>query len=309
MSTVLLQSHGAFHVDAEVAACLQSKYSTNLLIKSGDATSSVSDIGLAHVDGAWVPNGPYIATVGASAVTLTEVFRVYRDESQAFTTGSVKTVDDRFVALTGNFPGMNTVSIPVPSRLYADVADPRPLEGVRVAVKDIYDMAGLRTGCGNQAYFLFYPEREVNSFPVQRLLEHGAVLVGKTKTCKFPLSPPSSLTFADIASTLFQRALPTASLLRPTLSARWEASTRVVRLRQPSTGGCFRSLTTDPFPCLTPQATAGRSRPPRRSAPARPLPRTTGSTSRSAATQAARSAGPPLSRASSASGPRTMPSL
>jgi hypothetical protein len=190
MSTVLLQSHGAFHVDAEVAACLQSKWSSKLIIKSGDATSSVSGIGLAHVDGAWVPNGPYVATVGASAVTLTEVFRVYRDESQAFTTGSIRTVDDSFVALTGNFPGMNTVSIPVPSRLYADVADPRPLEGVRVAVKDIYDMAGLRTGCGNQAYWLFYPEREVNSFPVQRLLDQGAVLVGKTKTCA---SPPLTL--------------------------------------------------------------------------------------------------------------------
>lgn len=183
MSTVLFQSKSAFHVDAEVAGCLRSRWSSGLIIKSGDGTSSVANIGLAHVEGNHLPNGPYIASVSGSAVTLTEVFRIYRDESQAFTTGAIRTIDDGFVASTGNFPGMNTVSIPVPSRLYADVANPRPMEGVRVAVKDIYDMAGLRTGCGNQAYWLFYPEREVNSFPVQRLLDQGAVLIGKTKTC------------------------------------------------------------------------------------------------------------------------------
>ena len=34
---------------------------------------------------------------------------------------------------------MNTLSIPVPSRVYTlNVTSPRPLEGMRVAVKDIY---------------------------------------------------------------------------------------------------------------------------------------------------------------------------
>lgn len=80
---------------------------------------------------------------------------------------------------------MNTLSIPVPSRLYADVPNARPLEGVRVAVKDIYDMAGLRTACGNRAYFLTYPEREVNAVAVQRLIDQGAVILGRTKTSSF----------------------------------------------------------------------------------------------------------------------------
>lgn len=138
----------------------------------------------AHHLGSQVPNGPYIASFSDS-ITLTEVYRVYRDQNQAFTTGAIKTVSDSFIALGGNFAGMNTLSIPVPSRLYADVPNPRPLEGYRIAVKDIYDMAGLRTGCGNRAYWLTYPEREVNAVAVQRLINQGAVIVGKTKTSSF----------------------------------------------------------------------------------------------------------------------------
>lgn len=48
---------------------------------------------------------------------------------------------------------MATQSIPVPSRLYTlNATTPeRPLEGMRVAVKDMFDMEGLRTGCGSRA--------------------------------------------------------------------------------------------------------------------------------------------------------------
>jgi len=43
----------------------------------------------------------------------------------------------------------------------------------------------LKTGCGNRAYYALYPPASVNSFPVERLVSLGAVIVGKTITSQF----------------------------------------------------------------------------------------------------------------------------
>lgn len=158
----------------------------NLIIKSGNATSDVKDIGLAHVESPMVyplhtlllyktdiqiPQGPYMAKIDGD-VTLTEIYRVYRDQAMAMTTAVIPAVDGTFTDLSVPTNGLNTLSIPVPSRLYTlDVVNPRPLEGRRIAVKDIYDMAGLKTGCGNRAYFDFYPARDVTAPSIQRLVD------------------------------------------------------------------------------------------------------------------------------------------
>lgn len=92
-----------------------------------------------------------VSTTG-NRVRLSKVYRVYRDEMQAFTAPAVPDKSgDFFYQLSAEVPGM-TLSIPVPSRVYTlNVTSPRPLEGMRVAVKDIYDLAGFKTGCGNRA--------------------------------------------------------------------------------------------------------------------------------------------------------------
>lgn len=137
-------------------------------------------------------------------VTLTEIYRVYRDQAMAMTTAVIPTIHNTFTDLAVATPGLNTISIPVPSRLYtSDIANPRPLEGRRIAVKDIYDMAGLKTGCGNRAYFDFYPAREVTAPAIQRLVDQvgllleirdrikeahrlqGAIIVARAKTSSF----------------------------------------------------------------------------------------------------------------------------
>ncbi len=46
-------------------------------------------------------------------------------------------------------------------------------------------MNGLETGCGNRGYCGLYPRCTVSAPCVQRLLNAGAVLVGKTKTTQF----------------------------------------------------------------------------------------------------------------------------
>jgi Asp-tRNA(Asn)/Glu-tRNA(Gln) amidotransferase A subunit family amidase len=105
-------------------------------------------------------------------VTLTEVYRTYRDEAQAFTTPAVQTTDGTFVDLTTPVLGLNTLTIPVPSRLYTKyIANPRALEGRRIAVKDLFDLAGLKTGGGNRAYFNTYPAKEANAVAIQRLID------------------------------------------------------------------------------------------------------------------------------------------
>lgn len=50
MQALVLTSSGSYHVDSEVAGCLKG-WGGDLIVKSGSATSSVSDIGLAHVTG------------------------------------------------------------------------------------------------------------------------------------------------------------------------------------------------------------------------------------------------------------------
>ena len=59
----------------------------------------------------------------------------------------------------------------------------RPLEGVPVVVKDNIETAGLRTTFGSKLTPDFIPEE--NSVLVSRLLEAGAVILGKSNTPEF----------------------------------------------------------------------------------------------------------------------------
>jgi aspartyl-tRNA(Asn)/glutamyl-tRNA(Gln) amidotransferase subunit A len=58
--------------------------------------------------------------------------------------------------------------------------DPRPLEGVPFAVKDNIDTAGVLTTAGTRRFDERVPDR--NATVVQRLVDAGAILVGKTAT-------------------------------------------------------------------------------------------------------------------------------
>lgn len=60
-----------------------------------------------------------------------------------------------------------------------------PLAGLRLAVKDIYDVAGYRTGCGNPTKFAETPAASRTAPAVQMVLDAGARFVGKTQTDEF----------------------------------------------------------------------------------------------------------------------------
>ncbi len=61
--------------------------------------------------------------------------------------------------------------------------DARPLEGVPIAVKDLFDSAGVRTTYGSPMFAAHVPERD--STAVARARAAGALLLGKTQTHEF----------------------------------------------------------------------------------------------------------------------------
>ncbi len=63
-----------------------------------------------------------------------------------------------------------------------------PLEGERLAVKDIYDVAGMVTGCGNPQIEAESPPAERSAPVVEKLLAAGAEFVGKAQTDELAFS-------------------------------------------------------------------------------------------------------------------------
>src|SRR4051794_23756832 len=63
-----------------------------------------------------------------------------------------------------------------------------PLRGLRFAVKDLIDVAGYRTGCGNPTWLATHPPASVSAVCVEQLLAAGAHCDGKTITDEFAFS-------------------------------------------------------------------------------------------------------------------------
>lgn len=81
-------------------------------------------------------------------------------------------------------------TVAVPSRLYYKPSVARPLAGLRLAVKDIIDLKGLHTTGGCRAYRELYPPRSKTAPALQRLIDLGAIVVGKTRTGQFAFGTP-----------------------------------------------------------------------------------------------------------------------
>jgi len=81
-------------------------------------------------------------------------------------------------------------AISVSSRLCNRDSRSLPLQGVRITVKDIFDMEGLKTGLGSRAYAELYPPASTTAPAIQRLLDLGVDLVGMSKMCPMVLKAP-----------------------------------------------------------------------------------------------------------------------
>lgn len=128
--------------------------------------------------------GPYILTGSTENSQLVPVYRLYEDAYRDFLYGTYQAADGSYVPLDLTFPAFRYPAIPVPSRIYS-WNDPRPFAGFRVGIKDLYDMKGLVTTGGSQAWAYINEPATSNAPSIQRIVDLGGVLVGKQKLAQF----------------------------------------------------------------------------------------------------------------------------
>ena len=100
----------------------------------------------------------------------------------------------------------SALTVAVPSRLYHIPAEDKPFAGMRIGIKDIIDICGLRTGAASRAYTKLHSLRDDNAAIVQKLLELGFVIVGKLKTTQFADSEWPTCDYIDYHAPFNPRA-------------------------------------------------------------------------------------------------------
>jgi hypothetical protein len=127
---------------------------------------------------------------------LREAHRLYSDLQGAFTETITPSPDGTFSVLPANVGGQ-ALAVAVPSRLYFEKTASKPLAGVRVGIKDIFDIKGVKTGNGNRAWYKLYPAANKTAEAVQRLIDAGAVIIGKMKTSQFANGETATADWVD----------------------------------------------------------------------------------------------------------------
>lgn len=124
--------------------------------------------------------------ISGGKVSLASVFLLYPDTYRDFLFGAYDLNDGNSThSAVGVFhPKMWDPYVPVPSRIYS-WNDPRPMAGWRVAIKDLFDIKGLQTSGGSQAWAYITPVANGTAPSIQRILDLGGVLVGKYKLAQF----------------------------------------------------------------------------------------------------------------------------
>jgi hypothetical protein len=148
-------------------------------------SASWADLGSVTIaecnESALVPTGPYFMS---SSGALYEAHRLYSDSESAFTESITQDPAGAYSVLPAGIPGQN-LAVAVPSRLYYTKTADKPLAGVRIGVKDLFDIAGLRKSNGNRAWYHLYPPANTTGTAIQNLIDAGAIIVGKLKMSQF----------------------------------------------------------------------------------------------------------------------------
>ncbi|KAK1658884.1 amidase signature domain-containing protein [Colletotrichum godetiae] len=171
LETLILSSNCSSKLDEAATAFVASVGSQVLMLPSSQLESSMP------------PPGPLLLESNGKEVTLSKVFRLYTDTYSDFVHGIYESNGTyKVLGLTDTDWGYPLV--PVPSRLYSE-ADPRPLAGARIGVKDIYDVKGLKTTLGSKAWTQMTTEANATAPSIQRIIDLGGIVVGKQKTSQF----------------------------------------------------------------------------------------------------------------------------
>ncbi|KAH7202284.1 hypothetical protein DER44DRAFT_842268 [Fusarium oxysporum] len=162
-----------------------------LVEKSGDNSSQVQvdTRQIYHMDQikaldgfSELPSGPYFLY----GPNLYQAWRLYDDEFGAFTSGVIPddlNQPDEFQPLTSSSIYGDSVTVPVPSRLYhPQPSAKKPLSGVRVSISDTISLKGTYTTFSSRAWKSLYRNASSSTAKyAQSLTDQGAIIVGKTK--------------------------------------------------------------------------------------------------------------------------------
>lgn len=187
---LLFSSAKTAHLDQSAASFLTSLKPSHLVLSSSILRSnqglpgSVSFVTAPTI--ASLPPGPYVATFNSAGFSLSSVYRLYPDTYRDFLFGSYDSGDGlgTHKALGSFQPKFWDPMIPVPSRIYS-LYDTRALAGERVAIKDLFDIKGLQTSGGSQAWATITPIANETAPSIQKIVDLGGVLVGKYKLAQF----------------------------------------------------------------------------------------------------------------------------
>ncbi|EFY97850.1 glutamyl-tRNA(Gln) amidotransferase [Metarhizium robertsii ARSEF 23] len=143
-----------------------------------------------------IPDGPYFMS---SSGSIFQAYRLYSDTQGSFSETTVRDGNGGFTVLPANIPGQS-LAVAVPSRLYFQRTTEKPLAGVRLGVKDIYDLKGVKTSNGNRAWYNHYAAADATAPAVQNLIDAGAIVVGKMKTSQFANGETATADWVDYHS-------------------------------------------------------------------------------------------------------------
>ncbi|KAF5003629.1 hypothetical protein FDECE_9835 [Fusarium decemcellulare] len=127
--------------------------------------------------------GPYFVQTATGDVF--QAYRLYPDTNQAFIQSSYQDPSGTHHPLRAASFSAGGLTVAVPSRLYYTPTKDKPLAGVRIGVKDLYDLKGLKTSGGNRALYEMSNVKNETAFAVQKLIDAGATVVGKNKLSEF----------------------------------------------------------------------------------------------------------------------------
>ncbi|KIW29218.1 uncharacterized protein PV07_05045 [Cladophialophora immunda] len=131
-----------------------------------------------------LPPGPYFLSQG----NVCQAYRLYEDELDSFISGVIP--DDvlspkRYSSLTSLGHSGLWKNIAVPSRLYAKPTPEKPLAGARMGLKDIFRLQGTQLTMMSRPWTELYGPDEESADYTKKLIDLGAVIVGKTKMTSF----------------------------------------------------------------------------------------------------------------------------
>ncbi|ORX98192.1 amidase signature domain-containing protein [Clohesyomyces aquaticus] len=128
-----------------------------------------------------ITSGPFYIHEGA----LFRVWRLFADPQDAYFLATIPSAANIMKYQPFHISDGHRPYIAVPSRLYFPRTPQKPLNGLRVSVKDNIDLAGVQTALSCRAWGQVYEAKRSSARSLEKLLELGAVVVAKSTLSQF----------------------------------------------------------------------------------------------------------------------------